>query len=130
MRKFATLLLLSAVLAFAQAPAKKVQHRAMKALNLSAAQKQQAKSIFHQTKQNLQPLRQQLKQNHEAMRAAIQANNTAEIQRLAGLQGNLQSQVISNRAQAMAKFYATLTPEQAAQMGKMQDRKKSFRKKG
>ena len=125
MIKIATLALLGTLIGLAQPPVQKIPHRTLKALNLSDAQKQQAKSLFQQSKQNAQPLRQQLKQNREAISAAIQGNNAAEIQRLAGLQGNLQSQMIANRAQAMAKFYATLTPEQAARAKEMRDKRKA-----
>ena len=63
------------------------------------------------------------------MSAAVQTNNQTEIQRLAGLQGNLQSQVIAGRAQAMAKFYATLSPEQAAKAKQMGEKRKALRQK-
>ena len=129
MMRIATLVLLGAMIGLAQPPAFQFQHRAFKSLNLTDAQKQQAKNIFQEARQNAQPVRQQLKQNRAAMAAAIETNNSAEIQRLAGLQGNLETQMVTNRAQAMAKFYATLTPDQVAQLKQMREKRRGMRQK-
>ena len=136
--RFATVAALAAGMAFAQAPSPAtpqaaagttaknprgaLRHRMLKALNLSAAQKQQAKAIFQQTKQNVQPIAQQAKQNREALAAAVKANDTAQIRQLATQQGNLQGQVLAMRSESMAKFYATLTPDQRAKAEQIQQR--------
>ncbi len=96
-----------------------VRQRVIKALGLTSAQKAQAKTIFQEAKQTGQPVRQLLKQNREAMTAAVKANNTQQIQQLAVAQGNLQGQLVANRATAKAKLYAVLTPDQQAKLDTM-----------
>lgn len=137
--RFATVAALAAGMAFAQTPAPApaptpapgkaamrpravLRRRLLQALNLTDAQKQQAKTIFQQTKQNVQPIAQQAKQNREALAAAVKANDTAQIQHLAAQQGNLQGQVLAMRSESMAKFYATLTPEQRAKAEQIQQK--------
>ena len=136
--RLATVAALAAGMAFAQTPAPAtsqptpgkaatnpraaMRHRMLKALNLTPAQKQQAKSIFQQTKQNVQPIAQQAKQNREALAAAVKANDSATIQRLAAQQGTLQGQVLAMRSESMAKFYATLTPDQRTKADQIQQK--------
>jgi Spy/CpxP family protein refolding chaperone len=138
--KFATVAALAAGMAFAQAPpapadpaqprpgrawnARRgaVRQRMIQALNLTDAQKQQAKAIFQQARQNSQTLAQQLKQNHEALTAAVKANDVAQIHSLSAQQGNLRGQMLGIRSEAMAKFYTTLTPEQKAKADQFQQR--------
>src|SRR3954454_7361591 len=135
--KFATVAALAAGMAMAQVPAAPadgaqpragrawrahkgaVRQRMAQALNLSDAQKQQAKAIFQQAKQNAQPLAQQLKQNREALAAAVKANDVAQIHSLAAQHGNLRGQMLGIRSEAMAKFYAALTPEQKGKADQM-----------
>jgi len=88
--------------------------RMMQALNLTDAQKQQAKTIFQQSRQSVQPVRQQLKQNRQALEAAVKANDKVQIDRLSATQGQLRGQMMAARAEAMAKVYQILTPEQRA----------------
>ena len=97
-----------------------IRHRMMKALALTPAQKTQAKQIFQQTKTANQPVRQQLQQNRQAMADAVKANDVSKIHMLAQTQANLQSQLTASRAEGMAKFYQTLTPEQKAKADQMQ----------
>jgi Spy/CpxP family protein refolding chaperone len=131
--RFATVAALAAGMAMAQAPATPDQpgtgagtrqgpaarrgamrQRLARQLNLTDAQKQQAKAIFEQAKQQAQPLAQQLKQNREALTAAVKANDTAQIHSLTAQQGTLRGQLMAIRSEAMAKFYTNLTPEQKA----------------
>jgi len=141
--RFATVAALAAGMAFAQAtapatpqpaagttaknPRAVLRHRMLKALNLTTAQKQQAKAIFQQTRQNVQPIAQQAKQNRAALAAAVKANDTAQIQQLATQQGNLQGQVLVMRSESMAKFYATLTPDQRAKAQQIQQKIQQLR---
>jgi len=81
-------------------------------LNLTDAQKAQAKSIFQDARQSAQPIRQQLMQTRQALRDAIKTNNTAQIQQLSATQGSQMGQLTAIRSQAFAKVYQTLTPEQ------------------
>lgn len=90
------------------------RHRMMQALNLTESQKQQAKTIFEQARKSAQPVVQELMQNREALAAAVKADDTAGIQQLAAKQGQLRGQMLSAHAEAMAKFYQTLTPAQKA----------------
>jgi len=128
---FAAAAALAAGLAFAQtqtpAPAAPqhpharaaVRQRMIQALNLTDAQKQQAKTIFQQTRATTKPIREQLKQNREALAAAIKANNTDQIQQLSQAQGSLLSQMVAARAQGRAQFYNMLTPDQRAKADQM-----------
>lgn len=98
------------------------RHRMMNALDLTDAQKQQAKEIFQQARETAQPVAKQLKDTREALHAAIQANDTAQIQTLSTQQGALQGQLSSIRSAAMAKFYSNLTPEQRAKAEQMRSK--------
>jgi Spy/CpxP family protein refolding chaperone len=90
------------------------RHRMMKALDLTDAQKEQARQIFQQARETAKPVAQQLKDNRESLRVAIQANDVAQIQTLSAQQGALHGQMAAIRSAAMAKFYSGLTPEQRA----------------
>jgi Spy/CpxP family protein refolding chaperone len=94
----------------------------LRALNLTDVQKQQARTFFEQAKQNAQPLTQQLRQNRQALAAAVKASDVAQIQSLSAQQGNLQGQLLGIRSEAMAKVYATLTPEQKAKADEMRQK--------
>jgi Spy/CpxP family protein refolding chaperone len=126
LRLFATTLLLGAA-AFAQTPAPTpapASHRpfarfrahkarrAVKALNLTDAQKSQMKSIREQTRSTVQPIATQLRQNRQALNAAIKANDTSRIQALSKTQGDLQGQIAAIRSQSRAQIYAGLTDDQ------------------
>jgi Spy/CpxP family protein refolding chaperone len=139
MRKFAARLTVAAALAacaaFAQAPVnpanpnsntardKKARHRALKALHLTEAQKQQMKTLAQQTRQNAAPLRQELTKNRQAMAEAVRGGKSAaEVRQLAVSQGNIRGQLIALRSEARSKFYAGLTPEQKLRSEQMRDR--------
>lgn len=132
--KLASIAAMAAGMAFAQqapanppAAAKTPVHRPfarmrqhmMKALNLTDAQKQQAKAIFQETRQRTQPIRAELRQNRQAMRDAIKADNKAEIQKLSKTDGELMGRLLTARNEAKAKFYSLLTPEQRATAQKL-----------
>jgi Spy/CpxP family protein refolding chaperone len=112
---------MAAAMAFAQTNAPGPAHfrspvarQLMTELNLSSTQKQQAKSIFQNTRQQSQPLAQQLKQDRQSLSAAIQSANNAQIQQLSSAMGNLQGQLLAIRSNGRAKFFAMLTPDQKA----------------
>jgi protein CpxP len=133
--KFATVTALASGMMFAQAPSpspnpnanarphnfiRQRMARVAQQLNLTDAQKQQAKTIFQQARQTAQPVREQLKQNRQALAEAAKAgNNEAAIQQLSVQQGNLLGQMVAVRTEAFAKFYATLTPEQRTKADQM-----------
>ena len=91
-----------------------VRNRMFHALNLTDAQKQQAKDIFSRARETAAPVAKQLRENRQALSAAVQANDTGRIQHLSAQQGTLQGQLLTIRSEAMAQFVATLTPEQKA----------------
>jgi protein CpxP len=133
--KFAVVTALASGMMFAQAPSpspnsnpqarphnfiRQRMARVAQQLNLTDAQKQQAKTIFQQARQTAQPVREQLKQNRQALAEAAKAgNNDAAIQQLSVQQGNLLGQMVAVRTEAFAKFYATLTPEQRTKADQM-----------
>ena len=134
--KFAAVGALAAGMAFAQAPVTnppasnngqtstvrpraRFHQRMMNALNLTDAQKQQAKTIFQQARESAKPVFQELKQNRQALTAAVKADNNSQIRELAAKQGNLRGQLLAIRSGAMAKFYQVLTPEQRAKADQM-----------
>jgi Spy/CpxP family protein refolding chaperone len=86
--------------------------RMMQALNLTVAQKEQAKTIFDDARLKAQPIRQEMHQNREALYKAMKANDTALIERLSTQQGTLRGKMVTIRSLAMAKFFSILTPEQ------------------
>ncbi len=94
----------------------------MQALDLTRAQKKQAKTIFQQARQSAQPIREQLKQNREAFAAAVQANDTAQIKAIASKQGTLLGQAAEIRGESMARLYSTLTPEQRTKADQIQQK--------
>jgi Spy/CpxP family protein refolding chaperone len=91
-----------------------LRKRLVTALNLTADQQQQAKTIMQGARQTAQPLAQQLKQDRQALAAAIQAGDSARIQQLSTDMGSLRGQVLAIRSDAMSKLYAILTPDQKA----------------
>ena len=138
--QFAAVTALTAGLVLAQAPATGTQpapgkrtfahpmfghEQMMKDLNLTPAQEQQAKTIFGDAREKARPIRQEMQQNREALHTAMKANNTAQIERLATQQGTLSGKAIAIRTEAMAKFYATLSPEQRAKADQSFERMKS-----
>ncbi|HJT89494.1 MAG TPA: Spy/CpxP family protein refolding chaperone [Bryobacteraceae bacterium] len=94
--------------------------RVAQQLNLTDAQKTQAKEIFQQARENARPLRQELKENREALRAAVKAGKSeADLQKLSANQGQLLGQMVTIRSEAAAQFYKILTPEQRAKADQM-----------
>ena len=135
--QFAAVTALAAGMALAQAPTTSARpapqkapfrhpvfghEQMMQALNLTATQKQQSKTIFDDAKQKAEPIRQEMRQNREALHAAVKANNTSQIERLSSHQGELQGKALAIRSEAMAKFYAILSPEQRTKADEMQSR--------
>jgi Spy/CpxP family protein refolding chaperone len=96
------------------------QHRGgmFSSLNLSDAQKEQAKSIFSSSRESTRALEQQLRDARQALNtAAKNGASDVQIDQLAAAIGPLSAQAAAAHAKAFAKFYAILTPEQKAQVG-------------
>jgi Spy/CpxP family protein refolding chaperone len=92
------------------------RERLMRALNLTDAQKQQAKEIFAKSRQAAVPLRQELLVNRKAMTQAVQANANADIRKLSVERGRLIGRLTETRSQARAEFFTILTPAQKAKV--------------
>jgi len=133
--RFGAVAAMAAGMAFAQAPAKappqlppghpmaqrrgEFQERMMQELNLSATQREEAKAIFDKARETAKPVRGELRQNREELRAAIKANDAAKIHSLSVKQGGLMAKLTEIRADARAKFYQNLTPEQRTKADQM-----------
>ena len=90
-------------------------------LNLSDAQRQQAKGIFQGLRTQAQPIRAQLQQGRLALvNAAVAGKSADELNQLAQAQATPATQLAVLRAQALGKFYAILTPAQQQQFQTMQ----------
>jgi Spy/CpxP family protein refolding chaperone len=83
-----------------------------KELNLTEKQKADAKTTFEQAREKSRPYMEQLRQDRQAMREAVKANDTERIRSLAAKEGKTRGEIAAIRAEAHAKFYSTLTPEQ------------------
>lgn len=97
----------------------------MQALDLTPQQRESAKTIFSDARQKAEPIRLAMRQNREALDAAVKANDTAQIERLATHQGELQGKALAIRSEARAKFYAMLTPEQRTKADQMHEEMRS-----
>jgi len=97
-----------------------LRQRVIKNLNLTADQKAQAKAIFQAAKTAGAPIRTQLQGLRQQMAAAVKNNSASDIKTFAGQAGTLQGELMANRADAMAKFYLILTPDQKTKLDQMQ----------
>jgi len=87
-------------------------------LNLTDAQKQQARTIFSASRQAAQPVEDQIRQNRQALAAAVKSGaSDADIDKLSNSLGPLLAQESAIRAKSFAKFYGTLTPDQKDKLG-------------
>jgi Spy/CpxP family protein refolding chaperone len=83
-------------------------------LNMTDAQKAQAKAEFQAARASMQPVRQQLSQLRQQMMQAVKANDTAQIQQLSAQEGSLRGQLLAAHSEVLAKVYSNLTPAQRA----------------
>ena len=82
-------------------------------LNLTDAQKQQARAIFSPSRLAARPVEDQIRQIRLALAAAVKSGaSDADIDKLSNSLGPLLAQVSAIRAQSFAKFYGTLTQDQ------------------
>jgi len=94
----------------------------VKALNLTDAQKAQAKSIMQANRTSMRPLMQQMEQNRLAMLTATSggAFDQAKVTALANQQAQLMAQMTVNRQSIRSQIYTqVLTPEQRATADQM-----------
>ncbi len=98
------------------------------ALNMTDAQRAQARTIFDQAKQSAQPVRQQLMETRKSLRAAVESSSTDQIQKLASTEGTEIGQLTAIRSEAFAKVYKTLTPEQQQKLHSLEQAMHSGRR--
>jgi Spy/CpxP family protein refolding chaperone len=91
-------------------------------LNLTDSQKEQARTLFEQTRQAAQPIRQELRLNRAKLAAAAKdGTSEADIQELANKQGHLLGRLVAIHTVAASKFYQMLTPEQRVKADQMHE---------
>src|SRR5262245_55372091 len=78
-----------------------MRQKMMQELNLTDAQKAQAKTIFQGAREKSRPLRDQLRQDRESMRAAVKSNDSAQIRSLAAKEGKTSGELRAIHAEAM-----------------------------
>lgn len=89
-------------------------------LDMTDAQKAQAKAIIQVSHTATQPLVKQLMQGHQAMVAAVKANKPqADLKQIADAQASLISQLVVQKALAAEQVWALLTPDQQAKAEKL-----------
>ena len=89
-------------------------------LNLTAAQQQQATTIFTAEANSQQNLHENEKSTHDSLRNAIKSNDTAAIDQISAAMAQSHAQAMSTRAKADAAFYQILTPEQQTKMSDLE----------
>jgi Spy/CpxP family protein refolding chaperone len=92
-------------------------------LNLTPAQRAEARKIRKEAREQSASLRQQLKQDRAELAAAVKSGNDAQIDRITKAEAPLMAQMAAIRAHAREKMYATLTP---AQKAKAETMRKNF----
>ncbi len=122
---------LSAAGLFAQAPQPAAQPQGRHGLgkmanylNLTPAQRAQAKTIFREAGQSAKPVRQQLRETRQSLQAAIKSGNSDQIQQFAATEGTEKGQLAAIRATAFAKLYPMLTAEQQQKLAEFQHSRK------
>lgn len=95
-------------------------------LNLSAAQQQQATTIFANSATAQSTLHQDLRAARESLSAAVRNNDSATIDQVSTRIGDLTAQVASLNAKADAAFYQILTPDQQAKLTQLESQGPPF----
>ncbi len=119
-------ILLLASIGFAQAahtPASMAQRRVdrlTKVLSLTAAEQQQALTIFTNAATSEATIRASLKTERQSLATAVQSNSTTNIQTAANQIGTLTGQLVLNEASANAALFQILTPAQQTQWTNLQ----------
>ena len=132
-------LILSAGAAFPQAPSDsrpadqerqtRGGQRLAETLNLTDAQKEQAKTIREKYRASSEDLRTQMRNLHEQVKAAKDANNTAEIERLTQQRDALSAKAKETFTAQRNEFRSILTAEQQAKFDQMKDRRRDGQNK-
>jgi Spy/CpxP family protein refolding chaperone len=101
------------------------------ALNLTDAQKEQAKAIRERHRASTKTLRTEMRNLHQQYRAAKEANNTAELERLSQQRQSLGAQVKEAMTAQQNEFRSILNPEQQAKFDELvAKRAERFKERG
>ena len=92
-------------------------------LNLTDAQREQAKTAFEAAREQSKPVMEQLRTTRQELADAVKSGKTeVEIDMIAKRQGELMGQLAGIQSKAMSKVYATLTPEQREKANELRER--------
>ena len=107
----------------ATGPGRHQLQRLVKTLDLTAAQKEEIKTIFEAERQTAKPLMLQMRENRHQLHEAAVATpfDEAAIRTLAAKQAATMTDLIVSRARITGKIFALLTPEQQAKAKKHAD---------
>lgn len=126
--KFFTTSVLATSFAFAQNPhtppdpPTMIQHRVSRLatlLNLTAAQQQQATTIFTAAATASQTARTSMRTAHQSLTTAIKNNDAGGIEQAATTIGNLTAQSTMSDAKTQAAFLQILTPDQVTKYNQL-----------
>ena len=101
--------------------------RMAEALNLTDAQKEQAKAIREKYRASSQDVRTQMRTLHDQLKAARDANNTAEVDRLSKERETLMANAKQTWTAQRNEIRSILTPEQQAKFDQLQENHKGRR---
>ncbi len=110
-------------------PATRLQHRIKylaTVLNLTAAQQQQATTIFTNAGNAEATLHQDMRAARESLHTAARANDSAAIDQAAAKIGDLTAQLTSLHAKAEAAFYQILTSDQQTKLTQLESQGPPF----
>ena len=89
-------------------------------LGMTPTQKDETQTAFEQARQKAMPIEQELRTTRQSLESAIRSDDTAQIQRLATVEGQEIGQLAAIRSTAVAKVYKTLTPDQRTKADALQ----------
>jgi Spy/CpxP family protein refolding chaperone len=92
-------------------------------LNLTADQQARVKTIFADSRQQTKTLMPQLREERSALRNAVKSDSESQIDQITTKDAQLNAQIEAVHVKAMAKVYATLTPDQKAKFDRMDSRR-------
>jgi Spy/CpxP family protein refolding chaperone len=104
-------------------PAQTAEHRVAHyttLLSLSAAQEEEATTLFTAEAASEATLRASERTEHEALDSAVKSDDSSAIQQAASTLGQLNGQLTSLHATADAKFYASLSADQKAKFEELE----------
>lgn len=89
-------------------------------LGMTPTQKDETQTAFEQARQKTMPIEQELRSTRQSLESAIRSDDTAQIQRLATVEGQEIGQLAAIRSTAVANVYKTLTPDQRTKANALQ----------